>query len=185
MPAMPNRWKPNVTVAAIIERDGRFLLVEEQTADGLRLNTPAGHLDPSESPVDACVREVMEETAYSFTPTALVGIYMNRFVRTRTGSDITYLRFAFTGELGMHHANCHLDDGIVRSVWLSLDELKATAHLHRSPIVLESVGDYLAGQRYDMGLIHVDASVYKAPKPSAPLPEEAGATLDDVLAQIH
>lgn len=182
---MPNRWKPNVTVSAIIERDGRFLLVEEQTADGLRLNTPAGHLDPSESPVDACVREVLEETAFAFTPTALVGIYMNRFVRTRTGSDITYLRFAYTGDLGMYHAQRHLDHGVVRTVWLTLDELKATAHLHRSPIVLESIGDYLAGQRYDMGLVHADSSVYKGPKPNEPLPEDVGATLDDVLAQIH
>lgn len=179
---MPNRWKPNVTVSAIIERDGRFLLVEENTADGLRLNTPAGHLDPSESPADACVREVMEETAYSFTPTALVGIYMNRFVRTRTGSDITYLRFAFTGDLGLYHAQSRLDEGIVRSVWLSLDELKATAHLHRSPIVLDSVRDYLAGQRYDMGLIHADTSVYSAPSPTKPLPVDAGSTLDEVLA---
>ena len=102
---MPNRWKPNVTVSAVIERDQRFLLVEENTADGLRLNTPAGHLDPAETPLQACTREVLEETAYSFEPTALVGIYMNRFIRTRTGSDITYMRFAFTGELGQHHAH--------------------------------------------------------------------------------
>ena len=182
---MPNRWKPNVTVSAIIERDGRFLLVEENTADGLRLNTPAGHLDPAETPIDACIREVMEETAYSFTPTALVGIYMNRFVRTRTGADITYLRFAFTGELGMHHAHNHLDDGIVRTVWLTLDELRATAHLHRSPIVLESVQDYLAGRRHDMNLVRADASIYQSPKPTPALAPTAGATLDDVLAQIH
>ena len=185
MPPRPNRGNPNVAVSAIIARDGRFLLVEEETADGLRLNTPAGHLDPCESPVDACVREVLEETAYSFTPTALVGIYMNRFVRTRTGSDITYLRFAFTGELGMHHAHCALDDGIVRSVWLTLDELKATAHLHRSPIVLESVQDYLAGQRHDLGLVHADSSIYRLPQPTPAVPQDAGATLDDVLAQIH
>ena len=182
---MPNRWKPNVTVSAIIERDGRFLLVEENTADGLRLNTPAGHLDPAETPIDACVREVMEETAYSFTPTALVGIYMNRFVRTRTGADITYLRFAFTGELGIHQVHNHLDDGIVRTVWLTLDELHATAHLHRSPIVLESVQDYLAGRRHDMNLVRADASIYQSPKPTPALAPTAGATLDDVLAQIH
>lgn len=182
---MPNRWKPNVTVSAIIERDGRFLLVEENTADGLRLNTPAGHLDPAETPLEACVREVMEETAYSFTPTALVGIYMNRFVRTRTGADITYLRFAFTGDLGMHHAHRLLDDGIVRSVWLTPDELKATAHLHRSPIVLESIGDYLAGQRHDIGMIHADASIFRPPMPAQPVTSDAGSSLDEVLAQTH
>ena len=133
---MPNRWKPNVTVAAIVERAQRFLLVEEQTSDGLRLNTPAGHLDPAETPIQACVREVLEEAAYDFTPTALVGIYMNRFVRTRTGSDITYLRFAFSGELGTHHAQRLLDHGIVRTLWLTVEEIQAQAQLLRSPTSL-------------------------------------------------
>jgi phosphatase NudJ len=163
---MPNRWKPNVTVSAVIERDQRFLLVEEHTADGLRLNTPAGHLDPAETPVQACVREVLEETAHSFTPTALIGIYMNRFIRTRTGSDITYMRFAFTGELGMYHVHRKLDEGIVRTVWLSLEELHASAHLHRSPVVLQSVRDYLAGQRFDVSLIQADPSIYSVPEPT-------------------
>lgn len=163
---MPNRWKPNVTVSAIIERDQRFLLVEENTADGLRLNTPAGHLDPAETPLQACAREVLEETAYSFSPTAVVGIYMNRFIRTRTGSDITYMRFAFTGDLGQHHAHRVLDEGIVRTVWLSLEELQATAHLHRSPVVLQSVKDYLAGQRFDISLIQADPSLYSVPEPT-------------------
>ena len=71
-----SRWKPNVTVAAVIEQDGKFLLVEEHTAQGLKLNTPAGHLDPGESPVEGCARETLEETAHAFTPTALIGIYM-------------------------------------------------------------------------------------------------------------
>ena len=163
---MPNRWKPNVTVSAVIERDQRFLLVEEDTSDGLRLNTPAGHLDPAETPVQACAREVLEEAAYSFEPTALVGIYMNRFIRTRSGSDITYLRFAFAGELGQHHAHRTLDDGIARTVWLSLEEVKATAHLHRSPVVLQSIQDYLAGQRFDLGMIKADPSIYSIPEPT-------------------
>ena len=92
MRAMPNRWKPNVTVAAIVERAGHFLLVEEHTRDGLKLNNPAGHLDPGESPQAACVREVLEETAHDFTPTALVGVYLNRFTKTGTHDDLTYLR---------------------------------------------------------------------------------------------
>ncbi len=166
---MPNRWKPNVTVAAIVERAQRFLLVEEQTSDGLRLNTPAGHLDPAETPIQACVREVLEEAAYDFTPTALVGIYMNRFVRTRTGSDITYLRFAFSGELGTHHAQRLLDHGIVRTLWLTVEEIQAQAHLLRSPVVLQSIGDYLAGQRFGLGLIHADASIFSSPLPQPTL----------------
>jgi len=83
------RWKPNVTVAALIERDGRFLLVEEQTSDGLLLNNPAGHLDPGESPIQGVMRETLEETAHHFTPTALVGVYLSRFQRASTGEDIT------------------------------------------------------------------------------------------------
>ena len=157
--AMPNRWKPNVTVAALIERDGHFLLVEEDTADGLRLNNPAGHLDPGESPIQACIREVLEETAHDFTPTALVGVYLNRFRRTRTGDDITYLRFAFAGQLGTHHGWRALDEGIVRTVWMTPEEIRATRDRHRSPLLLRCLDDYLAGQRFSLNLVHTDASV--------------------------
>jgi 8-oxo-dGTP pyrophosphatase MutT (NUDIX family) len=159
MPAMPNRWKPNVTVAALIERDGHFLLVEEDTADGLRLNNPAGHLDPGESPIQACVREVLEETAHDFTPTAVVGVYLNRFRRTRTGDDITYLRFAFAGQLGTHHGWRALDEGIVRTVWMTPEEIRATRDRHRSPLLLRCLDDYLAGQRFSLNLVHTDDSV--------------------------
>lgn len=169
MPAMPNRWKPNVTVAAVIERDGRFLLVEEDTADGLRLNTPAGHLDPAETPEQACEREVLEETAHDFTPTALVGVYMNRFVRTRTGSDITYLRFAFTGDLGRFHEGRALDHGVIRTLWMTLEEIEASAARHRSPMVLQSVRDYLAGQRFGLDMFHADVSIFTRPQPTSPL----------------
>lgn len=167
MRVMPDRWKPNVTVAAIIEKEGRFLLVEEETADGLKLNIPAGHLDPAESPIDACAREVLEETAHSFTPTAVVGIYMNRFTRTRTGADITYVRFAFTGELGSFHPQRDLDDGIVRTLWMTLAEMQSSVARHRSPMVLQAVQDYLAGQRFDLSMLHVDGSVYEVPAPAA------------------
>ena len=157
--AMPNRWKPNVTVAALIERDGHFLLVEEDTADGLRLNNPAGHLDPGESPIQACIREVLEETAHDITPTAVVGVYLNRFRRTRTGDDITYLRFAFAGQLGTHHGWRALDEGIVRTVWMTPEEIRATRDRHRSPLLLRCLDDYLAGQRFSLNLVHTDASV--------------------------
>ena len=162
---MPNRWKPNVTVAAIVEREGRFLFIEEDTADGLRLNHPAGHLDPGESPVQACVREVLEETAYDFEPTALVGVYLNRFRRTRTGDDITYLRFTFAGKAGTHHPWRDLDDGIVRAVWLTPDEVRSHAVRHRSPMVLRSLDDYLRGQRMPLDLVYTDPSVLQEPPP--------------------
>ncbi|MBO9515813.1 MAG: NUDIX hydrolase [Variovorax sp.] len=150
------RWKPNVTVAAVIELEGRFLLVEEDTRDGLMLNTPAGHLDPGESPAEGCIRETLEETAHHFTPTALVGIYM---ARTRRPEDITYMRFAFAGTLGAFEPGRALDDGIVRTLWMTADEIRASRARHRSPLLLQCVEDYLAGQRHPLDLIHLDASV--------------------------
>lgn len=112
---MNDVWKPSVTVAAIIERNGLFLLVEEETGDGIRLNQPAGHLDPDESLQQAVVRETLEETAHDFAPTALVGTYLSRYVSSTTGQEVTYLRFAFTGELGSRHDR-PLDHGIWKSV---------------------------------------------------------------------
>lgn len=156
---MDTRWKPNVTVAAIIEREGRFLLVEEQTVEGLRLNNPAGHLDRGETPQQACARETLEETAYTFSPTALVGVYLSRTLRQHTGEDITYLRLAFRGDLGAHDSTRPLDDGIVRTLWLTPDEVRASAERHRSPLVLRCIEDYLAGQQYPLSLIHTDAGV--------------------------
>ena len=109
-------WKPNVTVAAVIERDGKFLLVEEETESGLAFNQPAGHLEAGESLLDAVVRETMEETAYPFRPTALVGIYQWR----HPVKDLTYLRFAFSGELQGEALPRALDEGIVAARWLTL-----------------------------------------------------------------
>lgn len=151
------RWKPNVTVAAVIERDGRFLLVEEHTSDGLRLNTPAGHLDPGESPTDGCAREALEETAHRFTPTALVGIYLAR--SRRNDEDVTYLRFAFAGTLGPPEAGRSLDHGIVRTLWMTLDEIRASVERHRSPLLLQCIEDHVAGRRHPLSLIHTDVSV--------------------------
>ncbi len=92
---MSDIWKPSVTVAAIIERQGKFLLVEEETSDGVRFNQPAGHLDPGESLIAAASREALEETAHEFTPDALIGVYMSRYISSRTNENVTYLRFAF------------------------------------------------------------------------------------------
>ena len=160
---MDKRWRPNVTVAAIIERDGRFLMIEEETSNGLRLNNPAGHLDPGESPAEGCAREALEETAWHFKPTALVGIYMARFLKKADGEDVTYLRFAFCGELGAHEVGRALDTGIVRTLWMTPDELRATRERHRSPIVLRCMDDYLAGVRMPLSVLHADPSIY-APK---------------------
>lgn len=161
---MDERWKPSVTVAAIIEReiDGqrRFLLVEEETPEGLRLNNPAGHLDPGESPQQAVAREALEETGCVFTPRAVVGVYLSRFHRPATHEDVTYVRFAFSGEVSDPQPGWVLDHGIVRTLWLTADEIRASAHRHRSPLVLRCLEDHLAGRRYPLELLTVDASVY-------------------------
>jgi 8-oxo-dGTP pyrophosphatase MutT (NUDIX family) len=153
------RWKPNVTVAAITERDGRYLLVEEQTADGLRLNNPAGHLDRGETPLQAVVREALEETGCSFTPTDLVGVYLSRHQRPASGEDITYLRFAFAGAVSEPAPGWLLDHGIVRVLWLTPAEVRASVHRHRSPLVLSCIEDHLAGRRYPLELLQSHPSL--------------------------
>jgi phosphatase NudJ len=153
----PTRWKPSVTVAAVIERDGHFLLVEEHTPEGLRLNNPAGHLDPGESPAQGCARETLEETAHTFTPTALVGIYLSRF--QRGDEDITYVRFAYCGEVSAPDPTRSLDTGIVRTLWLTAEEIRQSAARHRSPLVLQCMEDYLAGRRYPLEMVCTDRSV--------------------------
>ena len=146
---MDRIWKPNVTVAALMERDGRFLLVEEKTDDGIRFNQPAGHLDEGESLVEACRREALEETAHAFIPTELVGIYQ----WPRPQGDITYLRFAFAGKVGAHETARQLDTGILRAVWLTPEEIEACTGRHRSPLVLQCVRDWLAGRRFPLDVI--------------------------------
>ena len=157
---MHTRWKPSVTVAAVVEQDGRFLLVEEETSEGLRLNNPAGHLEPGESPQQACAREVLEETAHAFQPTALLGVYLARFQRL-SGDDITYLRMTFCGEIGSRDPLRRLDDGIVRTLWLTPDQVRASADRHRSPLVLRCIEDYLAGVRHPLSLLHTDDSIWR------------------------
>lgn len=160
---MHKPWKPSVTVAAVIEKDGRFLLVEEETNDGLKLNTPAGHLDPGETPAQGCAREVLEESAYQFRPTALLGVYLARSTKRTTGEDQTYLRMAFCGELGAHDPAQPLDEGIVRTLWLSIDEVRASAARHRSPLVQRCIEDYIAGVRHPLSVIYTDPSILAGP----------------------
>jgi len=142
-------WRPSVTVAAIIERDGRFLFVEEE-ADGRRvLNQPAGHLDPGESLVTAVAREVLEETAHRFTPTALLGVYRWHYAL----KDVTFLRFAFRGRLDGVEQGRELDEEILALHWLTLEELAARRAMHRSPLVERCVADYLAGKSFPLELL--------------------------------
>jgi phosphatase NudJ len=156
------RWSPSVTVAAVVEQGGRYLLVEEHTADGLRLNNPAGHLEAGESLLQAVVREVLEETACAFTPTHLVGVYLARVQRAAAGADITYLRFAFAGSVASPQPGRALDHGIVRTLWLTPAEIESGRDRHRSPLLWRCVQDHQAGQRYPLALLTADPSLYAA-----------------------
>jgi 8-oxo-dGTP pyrophosphatase MutT (NUDIX family) len=157
---MSDIFKPSVTVAAIIEHEGRFLLIEEETSEGVKLNQPAGHLDPHESLEQAVVREALEETAHEFIPRALVGMYMSRYHSKSRNADVTYLRFTFSGSVGRKFDQ-PLDEGILRTLWMTRDEIAATADRHRSPIVLKCVDDYLAGQSTPLALLHTHPSVFE------------------------
>lgn len=151
------RWSPRVTVAALIERQGRYLLVEEQTSAGLQLNTPAGHLEPGESLQDAAVREALEETACRFTPTALLGVYLAASPNSR-GEHNTWLRVAYCGEASDPLPGQALDSGIVRTLWLTADEVRDSRARHRSPLVWRCVQDHQQGRRYPLEAVQADVS---------------------------
>ncbi len=143
------QWMPHATVAAIVEEQGKFLLVEEVTERGNRYNQPAGHLEDNESLLAAVIRETLEETAYAFKPEALLGIYHWKHEH----SDSTYLRFAYIGSVSHHQPERALDTGIVRTVWMSAAEMRQQAMLMRSPQVLKCVEDYLAGQQFPLHVV--------------------------------
>lgn len=142
-------WKPHVTVAAVAQRHGQFLFVEERVGGELVINQPAGHLDPGENLIEAVVRETLEETAWHFEPEALVGIYLWR--QPQNGS--TFLRFSFAGRVSGHDTSLDLDDGIERALWLTRDQIISQQPRLRSPMVLRGVDDFLAGQRIPLAVL--------------------------------
>ena len=146
---MQDIWKPHATVAAVIEQDGLFLMVEELIKGKPVYNQPAGHLDPDESLIEAAVRETKEETAWAFNPEYITGIYR----WPQPGTNRTFLRIAFTGSCSDHIPEQSLDDGIIRAVWLSREELAAKPEKLRSPMVLRCIDDYLQGSRYPLDLL--------------------------------
>ncbi len=150
---MSEVWKPNVTVAAIVvgrgTEAGRYLMVEEETRDGLRINQPAGHLEPGEGLVDAVIRETLEETAHRFTPVGVLGIYLSRSIKTgrdEPAEPVTYLRFAVVGHVDPTPDSRALDEGIVRAVWMTADDVRACRDRHRSAMVMRCVDDQMAGR---------------------------------------
>jgi 8-oxo-dGTP pyrophosphatase MutT (NUDIX family) len=149
MNAGPRRAEPHITVAAVVEREGKFLLVEERIENATVLNQPAGHWDEGETLFAGAVREALEESAWEVRLTALVGIYEYQ----PPDLDYGFLRFAFAAEALRHHPDRKLDTGIERAVWLSREELAACLPRHRSPMVMRCVDDYLAGRRYPLELL--------------------------------
>lgn len=146
---MSDIWLPHVVAAAIVERDGKFLLVEEETTDGMRLNQPAGHWERDETLLEAVVRETLEETGHHVEPVALLGAYTTQ----NPARDITYLRFAYVCKVTGFDPDYQLDKGIVRAVWLTPDEIAASPIRHRSPLVMRCVNDYLSGRRYPLNFV--------------------------------
>lgn len=142
-------WTPDVTVATVVARDGRLLLVEERVAGELVLNQPAGHLEPGESLPDAARRETLEETGWEVAPTAFLGSYLWRSPR----DGRSFLRFAFVAEAIRHHADRRLDAGIERIAWLSPAALAAEVARHRSPLVWRVAEDFLGGRRLPLSAV--------------------------------
>ncbi len=142
-------WTPRTTVAAVIEQDNQFLMVEEVIDGKMTLNHPAGHLESCESLIEAVIRETQEETAYLFAPTALVGIY--RWQHPESAE--TYMRFCFTGEVIQHDPNQPLDEDIHQALWLDYDALVVRQTEYRSPLVKDCFNDYRAGHRYPLTLL--------------------------------
>ena len=151
-------WRPSTTVAAVVEREGRYLMVREETGDGLRLNQPAGHLDPGESLVQAVVREALEETAHHVEPVSFVGVYMSRYRAEATGFDVTYVRFAFACRVVLHEPARGLDKGIVEALWLAPAEIRARQAEHRSPLVIQTFEDAWSGRSYPLAAIYTHPS---------------------------
>jgi len=142
------RWAPHVTVATVVVRDGRLLLVEEAIDGRQVLNQPAGHLEPDETLAEAACRETLEETGWTVRLSAFIGTYQ------WTAPDGTpFLRFAYAAEPQSHDPDRPLDDGILRALWLTPAELRADPTRLRSPLVWEVVADYLAGQRHPLSIV--------------------------------
>jgi len=142
-------WKPHATVAAIIEHDNKFLMVEELIHGERVFNQPAGHLDPDESLIDAVIRETREESAWQFDPEAVTGIYL--WKHPENGE--TFLRIAICGSCKNHDAQQPLDEGILAAVWKSRDELAGEPQKLRTPMVINCIDDYLAGKRYPLDML--------------------------------
>lgn len=147
-------WKPSTTAAAIIERERKFLMIEETTREGIRLNQPAGHLDPGETLAMAAVRETLEETGHIVEPLACVGIYMSRYQHEDTGTDVTYIRYAFACRMIAFDSSRPLDKGIIRALWMTANEIEDKTDMHRSPLVMKSLRDYLNGKRYPLDMVY-------------------------------
>lgn len=154
---MSTIWTPHLTVAAIIERDGRFLLVEERSLGRVVFNQPAGHVEEHETLAAAVTRETLEETGRHFEPQAITGIYRWRSPL----NGVTYLRVAYCGECGERERDSRLDTDIIATHWFSMAEIEGHLQVLRSPLVMHCIHDYHKGQRYPLTLIDEMATFHE------------------------
>ncbi|MFM2343751.1 MAG: hypothetical protein RLZZ210_359 [Pseudomonadota bacterium] len=157
-----SKWRTSVTVSSIIEQDGKFLFVEEETRDGIFINQPSGHLEAGESPLQASIRETREETSFEFIPSNFLGVYLCQAISQKDLYNVTYLRLAFCGSAGKFY-NEPLDDGIIRTHWFSYDEVLKLEKQNRlrSPLVLSCLQDYVSGKRLDLSSVYSHSSIWE------------------------
>ncbi len=153
-------WRTAVTVASIIEQDNKFLLIEEQTRDGLLINQPSGHLEANESPLEASIRETREETSFEFIPQNFLGVYLCQALSKKDSSHVTYVRLAFSGIVGKFY-NQPLDKGIENIFWLNYEQILENQHKLRTPLVLRCINDYLKNKNLPLDSIYSHESIWQ------------------------
>ena len=142
-------WYPHATVATVVEKNGRFLMVEEQADDGVVFNQPAGHLEAGESLIEAAERETLEETGWEVRVVDFLGLYHY----TSPANQVCYIRSCFIAAAVRRHESWQLDAEIVQAHWLTFEEIRRLGVRLRSPVVLQVVKDYLKGTTYPISLI--------------------------------
>lgn len=171
--------RPDLTVAAVVEREGQFLLVEERVGNAMVFNQPAGHVERGEELIAAVIRETLEETAWTFTPDALTGIYL----WDQPEKQKSFLRFTFCGHVTEHDPRRRLDRGIERAVWMNRAQIVMRSSRLRSPMVLRCIDDYLEGRRYPLDVVQHMLTAFNAP--SAATDERRSAARQDQLPLIE
>jgi ADP-ribose pyrophosphatase YjhB (NUDIX family) len=146
--SISEEFRPHITVATVVENNGLFLMVEEESGGEIVLNQPAGHLEPNESLIDCAKREVLEETRWEVEIVSLLGINLYHSKK----NNVTYHRTTFVGKPIKEQVELSLDDGIVNAIWMSIEDIESLSKRHRSPMVMQSINDYLSQKHYPLSI---------------------------------